>query len=97
MLNLQVIRLISFLFLNHIFFTGELLLEWLSVNCDARNSSLQTFLQQLKSCLHSTSNTNSNDNDLRKVNILIFESFNLLSKIIFSKKLILGSYSFEIY
>jgi hypothetical protein len=47
---------------------GELLLEWLALNCDTRNMTTQAFLQQLKSCLHSNSNVTSNQNDLQKVN-----------------------------
>ncbi|CAF3654784.1 unnamed protein product [Rotaria sp. Silwood1] len=50
---------------NHTKFTSDLLIDWLTLNCDTRNSSTQPFVKQLKSCLHS--NMNSNDSDLRKV------------------------------
>lgn len=68
MLNFQVIKLISFLCVCCLSFIGELLLEWLTLNCDGRNPTTQAFLQQLKSCIHSNSNTNSKDNDLKEVN-----------------------------
>ncbi len=85
MLNLQVIRLISFFFSNfilYVFLIGELLLEWLTLNCDAKNSSTQAFLQQLKSCLHSNSNTNSNEHDLRKVNLFFYIDLQIIEFII---------------
>jgi hypothetical protein len=77
MLNLQVIRLISFffIFILYVSFIGELLLEWLTLNFDSKNSTTQAFLQQLKSCLHSNSNTNSNEHDLRKVILLLILTF----------------------
>ncbi|CAF0847252.1 unnamed protein product [Rotaria sordida] len=51
---------------NHAKFTNDLLIDWLTLNCDTRNSSTQAFVkqQQFKSYLHS--HNNSNDNDLRK-------------------------------
>jgi hypothetical protein len=52
----------------NLFFIGELLLEWLTLNCDTRNSNTQALIEQVESCLHSNTNTNSNENDLRKVN-----------------------------
>ncbi|CAF3047800.1 unnamed protein product [Rotaria sp. Silwood2] len=50
---------------NHAKYTSDLLIDWLTLNRDTRNSSTQAFVKQLKSSLHS--NTNSNDNDLRKI------------------------------
>lgn len=48
-------------------FVGELLLEWITLNSDSRNSNTQALIQQVKSCLHPNNNDNSNENDLDKV------------------------------
>ncbi|CAF1199407.1 unnamed protein product [Rotaria sp. Silwood1] len=52
---------------NHAKFSSELLLEWITLNADTRNSSTQALVEQVQSCLHPNNNINSNHNDLRKV------------------------------
>ncbi|CAF1027662.1 unnamed protein product [Adineta steineri] len=42
---------------DHAKFTSELLLEWITLNSDSRNSNTQALITEVKSCLH------SNDND----------------------------------
>jgi hypothetical protein len=66
MQNLQVIQ-IELIDRKYFFLIGELLLEWITLNSDSRNSNTQALIQQVKSCLHPNRNINSNENDLRKV------------------------------
>ena len=42
---------------------GELLLEWITLNADSRNSNTQALIEQVKSCLQPT----SDQHDLRQV------------------------------
>lgn len=46
---------------------GELLLEWITLNSDSRNSNTQALIEQVKSCLQPTSNSNTNEDHLRQV------------------------------
>lgn len=66
-----MISFICMLMRYYAFSIDEFLIEWLTLNCDGRNSSTQTFLKQLKTSLHSNTNNNSNDHDLRKVNLVL--------------------------
>ena len=56
------------LYLRDSLFIGELLLEWITLNSDSRNSNTQDLIQDVKSGLHPNSNNNSNANDFYKVN-----------------------------
>ncbi len=40
---------------------GELLLEWITLNSDSRNSNTQALIEQVKSCLQPMSNNNTKD------------------------------------
>ena len=62
-------NLVSFFVLIKYYFLGELLLEWITLNSDTRNSNTQALMQEVKSCLHLNSNTKSSEYNLRKVNI----------------------------
>ncbi|CAF2976328.1 unnamed protein product [Rotaria sp. Silwood2] len=52
---------------NHAKFSSELLLEWITLNSDARNSNTQALVEQVQSCLQPNSNINSNHKELKKV------------------------------
>ncbi|CAF1020014.1 unnamed protein product [Rotaria sordida] len=52
---------------NHAKFSSELLLEWITLNSDTRNSNSQALVEQVQSCLHPNSNINSNHNDPKKI------------------------------
>jgi hypothetical protein len=44
------------------FVLGELLLEWITLNSDSRNSNTQALIEQVKSCLQPISNNSTNLN-----------------------------------